>query len=119
MPNAWAIEVFHRDDLPDPEGDAALAAVRESGLPGVTSVRSIRGYLLPASVPRAAVERAISDLLADPIGDRAALHSPGALPVSRGVRITVRRHPGVMDPVAASVRRGLALLGVEAERAAT
>jgi phosphoribosylformylglycinamidine synthase subunit PurSL len=119
VPNAWAIEVFHRDDLPDPEGDAALAAARESGLSGVTSVRSIRGYLLPSSVPRADVERVAADLLADPIGDRFSLHSPGSPPPSRGVRVTVRRHPGVMDPVAASVRRGLSLLGVEVERAAT
>ncbi|HKB15801.1 MAG TPA: phosphoribosylformylglycinamidine synthase subunit PurS, partial [Planctomycetota bacterium] len=119
MPNAWSIEVFHRDDLPDPEGDAALAAARESGVSGLTSVRSIRGYLLPASLLRADVERAAAELLADPIGDRFALHPPGTPPDSRGVRVTVRRHPGVMDPVAASVRRGLALLGVEVERTAT
>ncbi|HET6203671.1 MAG TPA: phosphoribosylformylglycinamidine synthase subunit PurL [Planctomycetota bacterium] len=119
MPKAWTVEVFHRDGFGDPEGNGALAAARESGLSGVDSVRSIRGYLLPAALSSTQVERAAAELLADPVGDRFVVLAPGVAPTTEGVRITVRRHPGVLDPVAGSVRRALALLDLEVERAAT
>jgi phosphoribosylformylglycinamidine synthase len=121
LPDAWRVEVFRAAAQDDPEGESVLAAVRELGLPGVESVRSGRGFLLPPSLARAVLERAAREFLADPVLDQARLYAPGECPPApppRCARILVMRKPGVMDPVALTVARALLRNGIVPREAA-
>jgi phosphoribosylformylglycinamidine synthase II len=112
---AWRIEVFRREGLDDPEGEHLLGALSELGIEGVVRARVGKGYLLPARLARADVERACRELLADPVLDEARISAPGepiALRSRRAQRILVAKKPGVMDPVALSVSRALRRLGL-------
>ena len=116
--DAWCIEVTVRDGLIDAGAVAIAERARALGSNGPPL--AIRGFLLPAELPRDAVERAANELLADPISDRFALAEPGETGASlwsgheTSGRLVVRRRPGVMDPVARSAREALGLLGIEA-----
>ncbi len=115
-PPAWRVEVFRREEVDDPDGVEALAALAEIGVDGVRAARLGRGYLLPAELDRAQVARIVEELLADPVVDRARVTEPGARPdVPPGrARILVARKPGVMDPVALTVARAIARAGLAA-----
>ncbi len=116
---AWCVEVAVRPGLVD----AAAAELSQQLASG--SVTSIRGFLLPATLTREEVERAASELLADPITDRYVIATPGATcddlwpDIGATTRVVARRRPGVMDPVARSVQTALADLGIEVEAAGT
>ena len=117
---AWRIEVVYKSHLLDPAGEAARQALHEASLAGVERVRSIRGTLLPEHLSGEAAGRAAAELLCDPIAEEFSLLPPDApLPAGEGIRLTIRRRPGVQDPVAASTRAALADLGIEADRVAT
>ena len=115
LPQAWRIEVFRAPDYDDPAGVEALAAARELGIESIQSLRLGRGYLLPPELDEAQVERIVRELLADPVIDQARLVAPGQAPQAVGEdgtgaalhRILVARRPGVMDPVALTIKRAL------------
>ena len=112
---AWRVEVFRREQLDDPEGDHLLGSLAEIGVAGVARARAGRGYLLPPALRRDDVERCCRELLADPVLDEARIAAPGeTFPPRprRAQRILVMRKPGVMDPVALTVGRALARIGL-------
>ncbi|HVS19174.1 MAG TPA: phosphoribosylformylglycinamidine synthase subunit PurL [Planctomycetota bacterium] len=117
LPRAWRVEVFRREDAPDPEGEHARAALAEAGLEGLAAVRSGRGYLLSPELPRADLERTARALFLDPVLEELELTAPLESPAERpaGVhRVLVARRPGVMDPTALTIERTLARGGVAA-----
>ncbi len=117
---AWRIEVFYKPGIPDPPGFSALRALRQAGLEEVREVRTIRGTLLPEDLSREDAVRAASELLCDPVTEEFRILPPGApLAPEEGVRLTVIRHPGVMDPVAHSTVLALRDMGIALERTAT
>ena len=110
LPGAWRVEVHRLRASDDPEGAHALAALREAGWKGLHSVRTARGFLLPAECTRAVVDATTKEILADPVLDRAAISAPREAPTaSQGVlRVLVARKSGVMDPVAQTISRAMA-----------
>ena len=86
-PNAWRIEVFRRAGVDDPEGGHARAALAEAGVTGLADVRLGRGFLLPPGLSREAVQRAVRELLADPVLDEAR--------IDRAARAARRERRGV------------------------
>ncbi|GAB4152149.1 MAG: phosphoribosylformylglycinamidine synthase subunit PurL [Planctomycetota bacterium] len=119
---AWRVEVRIAKPHADPAGDAALRALSAAGADGVAEVRSVRGYLLEASLPRANVEAFAREVLADPIVDELDLLEPGEdrPPTGEGVhRLFVVPRPGVTDPVAKSVQKALADMDLPAVACAT
>jgi len=117
LPDAWRVEVFRQDTFDDPDGTHALAAVRELGIEGPLRVRLGRGYLLPPGLDRAAVDRVVAELLADPVIDAARVIEPGAAPAPVDAhRILVARKPGVMDPVAQTLAGVVVKAGLLDER---
>ncbi len=108
LPAAWRGEIFRKHAADDPDGAHLPAAARELGITGLVRASMGRGYLLPPSLERAAVERITTELLADPVLDEVRLYPPSTSPTpSRHSRVLVARKPGVMDPVALTIERAL------------
>ncbi|MDA0974960.1 MAG: phosphoribosylformylglycinamidine synthase subunit PurS [Planctomycetota bacterium] len=115
LPDAWRIEVFRRPAVDDPEGSHALGAARTLGLDTIEDLRLGRGYLLPPSFSAEQVQRAVDELLADPVVDEARVTAPSAEPERRTAAwVLVARKPGVMDPVTWTLRRALTRAGISA-----
>jgi phosphoribosylformylglycinamidine (FGAM) synthase PurS component len=121
LPAAWRVEVFKRDGYLDPAGADVLAAAREltehgaAGLAHLAAARVGRGYLLPPTLAREVVLRAVRELLVDPVVAEAHVIEPGRAPGpprSGARRVLVMKKPGVMGPVAETVRGALARTGL-------
>jgi phosphoribosylformylglycinamidine synthase len=130
---------------PDRAAERVADAARELGLAANLRVAAARGFLLQgASLRRDHVERLASQLLADTVVERAVVGPVGderlndcslraadrrgdsgdptadsESPRSALQCVTVLFKPGVMDPVALSVRAAAADLGVPLERVAS
>jgi len=115
-PSAWRVELELDSKRPDPVGDAARTALLDRGLQVVSPVRSGRGFLLPAHLPRADVERVAHDLFADPVTEQARILEPGSTLDGGESTLIVRRLPGVADPEADSARRALGLMGLTIDK---
>ncbi len=105
------IEIALKRGAPDPAGEAVVAEAKHLGVSGIESCRTVRVYVLEADWDREAAERAARELLADPVVDVFRADWP-VLDESGAQVLEVVRRPGVMDPVAASVVKGLSLLGL-------
>jgi len=112
------IEIALRRGVPDVAGEAVVAEARHLGVGGIKSCRTVRVYVLEADWDRAEAERAARELLADPVVDVFRADWP-VLDEAGAQVLEVVRRPGVMDPVAASVVKGLGLLGLEAKSVGT
>ncbi len=114
LPEAWRIEVFRKPQFDDPRGGHLVAAVRELHFEGgeeLVRARCGRGFLLPPSLSRAAIDAIVRELLADPVLDDARVAAPHEAPkgAAKAVqRVLVARKAGVMDPVALTIQRALA-----------
>ncbi len=112
LPPAWRIEVFRADGFDDPDGTHALADVRELGIANVTALRRGRGYLLSPDYSEAEIKTIAREFLSDPVVDQIRITKPSAEPESSAAhRLLVARRPGVMDPVAQTVRNLLSNTG--------
>ncbi|MBL8726276.1 MAG: phosphoribosylformylglycinamidine synthase subunit PurL [Planctomycetes bacterium] len=118
---AWRLEVLTRTDQPDPAGQAALRALRGAGLDGLEAVQSVRGYLLGAELPEAAVRAFGQAVLQDPVVDELRVYAPGqnTAPAAGWQRVSVVPRPGVTDPVAHSVQKALADMNLPVVAAGT
>ncbi|MHC4378203.1 MAG: phosphoribosylformylglycinamidine synthase subunit PurL [Planctomycetota bacterium] len=115
LPNAWRVEVFKRPEQADPEGAHALAALHELELTAVVTARLGRGTLLSPGLQRDQVERIAREVLADPVLDEIRVLAPGECPAAAPdgwQRVLCAPLPGVMDPVAESLRALLVRSGL-------
>lgn len=104
------LELRVRDDLLDPAGRSARAALQQAGLRGLGSVRVLRTYFLEGPLDAEGRRRA-AQALGDAVLDVASFGRPRAAP--RGVHeVTVMRRAGVSDPEAETARRLLQSLGL-------
>ena len=118
---AWRVEVLVRPTEPDPAGDSARKSLMAAGLP-VTAVRSRRGFLLGPELTEAQVRQFAQGVLADPVLDTLEVHAPGAVgskPHAGVQRVSVLLRAGVTDPVAQSVQKAMADMGLPKVAAST
>lgn len=98
------------DAATDPIGEDVLAEIRRTlGLHGIDRVRTARVYRLEG-VAREDAETLARKLLADPVADRWTLDAPILPDATRTVEVAY--HPGVMNPVASSILKSAADLGI-------
>ncbi|MHC4821514.1 MAG: phosphoribosylformylglycinamidine synthase subunit PurS, partial [Planctomycetota bacterium] len=109
------VAVGTRADRDDPRGEAARSALSDVGLEGLDAVRYQAIYLLETSASVLDLERAATEALVDPVLEEAAFDGPVRDDEENHAVLTVLRKPGVMDPVADSVREALADAGVTVE----
>jgi phosphoribosylformylglycinamidine synthase len=107
------IEVWPGPQQRNPQAEALCRDAAAIGLP-VHSARSSHVYLLQGPLSRAQLDTIAGALLADPVTETARI---GATPPPPEAQvIEVHSLPGVMDPVAQSVREAVReLTGVEVE----
>jgi len=76
-------------------------------------LRSGRGFLLPAALPRSAVEQIAAQLLADPVNEDIRMVAPAESPDTGAQTLIVRRMAGVADPEAQTATRAIGLLALQ------
>jgi len=105
------VEVLPAPGEPDPLGEAATRDLCSAGWAGAkASCRRV--YLLEGALDEGQLQRIATQLLADPVSERAIV---GAAPASDAV-VEIHYKPGVMDPVAESTREAVRdLLDVDVE----
>ncbi|MHC4917710.1 MAG: phosphoribosylformylglycinamidine synthase subunit PurS, partial [Planctomycetota bacterium] len=112
------IEVALKRGRPDVAGEAIVSEARHLGVKGIESCRTVRVYVVQADWNREEAARAARELLADPVVDVFRADWPVLDEIDAQVLEVVLK-PGVMDPVAASVAKGLGLLGLPVKSVST
>jgi len=115
----WHIEVRFRPGAYDARGHEVLEEVRQLGLTRIEAVEASRLFTLDTDAPAGEVERLAADLLTDPVVERYVLADGSPAEPDPRPAVTVRRKPGVMDPVALSTLQAAEDMGVPVRRCAT
>ena len=121
----WQIEVRFRPGAYDAHGQEVLEEVRGLGLARIEAVEASRLFTLASDAPAEHVQRLAADLLTDPVVEQYALRGGAAGsaqpagPDDARPAVTVRRKPGVMDPVALSTLQAARDMGIAVQRCAT
>jgi len=111
-PPVHRIEVRPRPGADDPRARSLRQQAEAIGI-SLSGARSARVYLIEAELTESQLRAVGQGLLADPVAEMAAVGAAGAEAGSRVVE--VHPLPGVMDPVAQSVRNAIRdLVGAEA-----
>ncbi len=106
------IETTLKDGFPDPVAAGILAAAKEEGLNGITSVSKAAVFRLQGDFSPDVLKKIATHLLADGITEHYAVNS-AVLDENTGQVFEVTFNPGVMDPVQESAHKALTELGVE------
>ncbi len=109
----YRIEVIHKPDYKDPDGQRALAEARDLGIESVKQVRAVQVYIVDGDLEEPDVRLLTERLFLDPVVQQYRICGPaqGSWPWAegRGVHtIEVSRKQGVMDPVQQSALKGAA-----------
>ena len=102
--NLYRIEVGPRENLPDPLAAGILGEMKVLGAPLPERIRTARLYWVEADFPQEVAIQIARELFSDPIVEKASVNEPLYDDVDARL-IEVARKPGVMDPVAASIRK--------------
>ena len=105
------IEVAVKPGLPDAEGAAVLETIRDLGITSVKDVRVVRLYIIKGNYTAEHLKQ-IAAVLADPVADIYAINAPVLEESSEITVVQVAKKPGVMDPVALTVRKALSEMGL-------
>ena len=115
----WHIEVARIESVDDPAGKAVVEQAEELGIAGLSSARTAAVYVIDGLSSESEAETVASQLLTDPVTESFAVERT-LLAEGPGQRVVqILRKPGVMDPVEASVLKGIEDLGLSAERVRT
>ena len=106
------IEVHRRPETGDPLAETVHRELAPEA-PGLAGVRRIEVYLIEGPFDPEDVDRAATELLADPVMQHPVLGSSDS--PQAGSAIEIHPKPGVMDPAAASIRTGLAAIFGDAQ----
>jgi phosphoribosylformylglycinamidine synthase II len=110
------IEVARRQTIGDPDGRDILEQARELGINTIEAVRTASVFVIQGLNHESQAEAVAEQLLADPLAEEYAIGRP-ILVEGMGQRIAqVLKKPGVMEPAAASVLKGIHDLGLSAEK---
>jgi len=109
----YRVEVYVKDGLRDPRGEALQSDIRDLGIAGVEQVRVSDVYLLVGDLGPDEVRRISEELLADPVLEECSYDEAGTAGRPPGSHLVeVAYNPGVTDPVEGSVRKGIRDLGI-------
>jgi len=116
----WRIEVATRIEFGDAAGKAALEDVVDAGLAGLKAARLVRVFTIESDLTGEDAESIARSLLVDPVIERYAVNTgvETGLPQPQFI-VEVAKKPGVMDPVEASTKKGIADLGLMVESVST
>lgn len=108
------IEVSVKAGFPDQRGEALQKDIRDLGIATVKHVKVSDVYLLQGRLDKEEMTRICHELLADPVVEDYSYQEALSPPIETKDTwvIEVAYNPGVMDPVEASVRKGLLDLGI-------
>lgn len=110
------IEVARRQTIGDPYGREILEQARELGINTIKAVRTASVFVIQGLTHESQAKTVADQLLADPLAEEYAIGGP-ILVEGMGHRIAqVLKKPGVMEPAAASVLKGIHDLGLSAEK---
>ena len=113
--NEWRVEVAVRGEFTDPVGRGVLGDIADLGIASVRDVRAVSVYLITGAISAAQLQRIASRLLCDPVSEEFSFRGPVPSPrKGRFAVVQVFRKPGVMDPVEASTKKGIADMGFSA-----
>ncbi len=105
------IEIHRSQHAGDPRAETLLSRANELGY-GLEGAHSARVYLIESPLTSAQLDLIVSQLLCNPVVERAEIGSTEP----RGALVEVHPLPGVMDPPAQSVADAIeALIGIRAE----
>jgi phosphoribosylformylglycinamidine synthase II len=113
--NRFRVDIEPLHGAQAPESRQVLASLQAAGLRGLDTARMARIFLLEGELESADVERLTTELLTDPVTERATVMTAqdSPRPIDPGeVAIEVLPRPGVMDPVAESTLAELRAEGV-------
>jgi len=103
------VEIRPKDGISDPIAEGIGHQIAELGIDRVTAVRSARLFFLAGELTAEDARRVGRDLLIDPVIEQLQM---GTAPAGGAAVIEVHRKAGVMDPVAASVEKAIADMGL-------
>ena len=104
--NLYRIEAGLRENLPDPLAAGILSELKALGAQLPERIRTARLYWIEAEFSPDVAATVARELFSDPIVEKASVNEPLYDDVDARL-IEVARKPGVMDPVAASIRKAL------------
>jgi len=113
------VEVYLKAHLPDARGQGLVRDINDLGIAGVSDVRVVDIYWLDAELKTEELELICGHLLADPVTQQYRYdHRPGFKPGSGTYSVEVAYNAGVTDPVAETIIKAVADLGISGVRAA-
>jgi len=116
----WRVEVAIRGAFADPVGRGVLGDIQDLGIRSVREVRVVSVYLISGPLDARQIERVAARLLTDPVNQVYSCRGPVQPPLrGRCAVVQVFRKPGVMDPVEASTKKGIADMDLRAESVRT
>lgn len=116
----WRIEVFNRSGFSDVHGKSILEDINELGISSVQVVQSAKVFLIEADFDKNFTERVAHELLSDPVCEEYYIgRSSAPAGLAKATLIEVHLKSGVTDPVAESVMKAIADMGVKADHVRT
>ena len=120
----WEVEILPAGNNIDHEGHRVLASAQNQGIPGLTSVRTARSFLIQGNLDQAAVTRAAERILCDTVVEEFKVHAlPAQTSLSSDqaaeIHVNVLLHPGVTDSVAENAARALSQQNFSVDNVAT
>ncbi|MCZ6684051.1 MAG: phosphoribosylformylglycinamidine synthase subunit PurS, partial [Planctomycetota bacterium] len=116
----WQVHVQFADPNWDAQGVAVHRTLHGIGLENVERVAASRIFILEGDLSDDQIRRLSRELLCDPVSERFTVSRTSPCPApENAASVEVHPRPGVMDPVADSVRLAAGDLGLSVERVRT
>ncbi|MDD5129797.1 MAG: phosphoribosylformylglycinamidine synthase subunit PurL [Candidatus Omnitrophica bacterium] len=110
----YKIEVVDKPGIFDAVGQGVSRDIADLGINGVKDVKFIQVYILDGDLAQGQVTSICQELLIDKVAQDYKILPEGSLPAAKSSQhvVEVAYNPGVMDPVEASVLKGIKDLGI-------
>jgi phosphoribosylformylglycinamidine synthase len=117
--NLHRFEVGLKEKLADPRAEELRAELSSLNLPTPTRIRTANIYWVEADFKAGEAEAAARELFHDEVVEKFSVDRPVYDEDSVSLRVEIVPRPGVMDPVAGTIRKALADRNLRASFAAT
>lgn len=114
----WRVEVKNKKGIFDSTGEGVKKDIADLGISGVESVQVEQIYIIEGDIKKEQIRKIAQALLTDPITQEYSFRDSPLIDKKASGRgqslVEVAYNPGVMDPVEASVKKGISDLGIKA-----